>query len=237
MILPGIVSTSERENVPIKIVLFGKSGSGKTCTAATAPAPLFLDSEGGTLPLARADVARKPTKTLREAIDVLKWLAADPEPRAYWKTLVIDSVSDLAERELAHALTVTANGKPPDGRAVYGDLATRFLDFFRLVRELPYFHVVCVAKMATREDGVTHATYYGPSMPGQKLAEALPYIFDGSYCVHVKPDRTRVLLCQTAFQHDTKDRSGGALSAEEPLNLTHIFDKIATFLTIGEKNG
>ena len=85
-IIRGIIQSAQ------KIVIYGPEGIGKSTLASKFPAPLFLDTEGGTKHL---DVARLKTPTswtmLLQQIDYFK---ADP---MQFQTLVIDT-ADWAER-------------------------------------------------------------------------------------------------------------------------------------------
>ena len=70
---------------------------------------------------------------------------------------------------------------------------------------------------------------YGPSAPGQKIAENLPYFFDEVFALqNWKDDEGNF---KSAFQtrrdaqYEAKDRSG-ALALAEPANLDDIRSKI-----------
>jgi len=75
---------------PLRVVLYGVEGIGKSTFGADAPAPVFLGAEDGT---AHLDVARFPQpRTWGEAIDVLRVLCTDSHD---FKTLVVDTVDWL----------------------------------------------------------------------------------------------------------------------------------------------
>ena len=77
---------------PIKTVIYGSEGIGKSTLASQFPDPLFIDTEGGT---AQMDVARldRP-KNWDELVSTVNEVAATPD---CCKTLVIDT-ADWAER-------------------------------------------------------------------------------------------------------------------------------------------
>lgn len=88
---------------PQKAVLYGPEGIGKTTLAAAFPAPVFLDTEGGTDHL---DVVRFPeVKTWADATRAIEQLASTPHT---FKTLVIDTV-DWLEKRLAEDICRRAN--------------------------------------------------------------------------------------------------------------------------------
>lgn len=88
---------------PQKAVLYGPEGIGKTTLAAAFPAPVFLDTEGGTDHL---DVVRFPeVKTWADATRAIEQLAGAPHA---FKTLVIDTV-DWLEKRLAEDICRRSN--------------------------------------------------------------------------------------------------------------------------------
>ena len=75
---------------PQKAVVFGPEGIGKSTLAAQFPAPVFLDTEGGTHHL---DVARLPAPKSWD--DVTKAVTALATEAHEFKTLVLDTVEQL----------------------------------------------------------------------------------------------------------------------------------------------
>jgi GTPase SAR1 family protein len=88
---------------PQKAVLFGPEGIGKSTLAAQFPAPVFLDTEGGTHHL---DVARLPAP--KSWADVVSGIAALATEAHDFKTLVIDT-ADWLEKLLVDHVCKTAN--------------------------------------------------------------------------------------------------------------------------------
>lgn len=82
--------TTGVEKTPIKTVIYGAEGVGKTSLAAKFPNPLFLDTEGGT---SRLNVRRIKIKNWDELLASVKEVIANPE---VCKSLVIDT-ADWAE--------------------------------------------------------------------------------------------------------------------------------------------
>lgn len=89
-----------RQQRPLRIVIYGVDGIGKSSFAACAPAPIFLAAEDGT---AHLDVTRFPMpeswNDIMEAIGVLY-----DQPHEF-KTLVIDS-ADWAEQIARDAVCI-----------------------------------------------------------------------------------------------------------------------------------
>lgn len=77
---------------PLKCVVYGPEGVGKSTFAAQAPNPLFIDTEGGT---DRLDVARLPVpSSLSMLMEQLQWVKNNV---GCCQTLVLDT-ADWAER-------------------------------------------------------------------------------------------------------------------------------------------
>lgn len=77
---------------PVKVVLYGSEGVGKSTFAAQFPDPVFIDTEGGTK---RLNVARLPAPTSWQML--LDEVAETARGNVPCKTLVIDT-ADWAER-------------------------------------------------------------------------------------------------------------------------------------------
>ena len=84
--------TTGKQNRPLKVVLYGSEGIGKSTVASQFPDPLFIDTEGGTgfLDVRRID---RP-QGWEELIAIVREVAATPD---ICKTLVLDT-ADWAER-------------------------------------------------------------------------------------------------------------------------------------------
>lgn len=82
--------TTGVEKTPIKTVIYGAEGVGKSSLAAKFPNPLFLDTEGGT---SRLNVRRIRIGGWEELLETVKEIIATPE---VCKTLVLDT-ADWAE--------------------------------------------------------------------------------------------------------------------------------------------
>src|SRR5438067_747525 len=88
---------------PQKAVLYGPEGIGKSTLATQFPAPVFLDTEGGTHHL---DVPRLPDpKKWDEVTAAVQALATEPHE---FKTLVFDTI-DWLEKLLVEDVCKRAN--------------------------------------------------------------------------------------------------------------------------------
>lgn len=205
----------------IKMAIYGPPGVGKTVLGATAPRPIIIDAERGTLSIADQDLDLIEISTFDDLEEAYDFLCTKKAKKKY-DTCVIDSGSEVAEYVLADL-----KKSMKDGRQAYMALGERALEIFRMFRDLD-MHVVfiCKAKIST-SDGVEMNR---ASFPGQALVEKVPYLFDELLALRIMQDDDedggyRYLQTQPSFNWDAKDRSGTLDDMEEP-DLTKIFKKI-----------
>lgn len=219
-------------NRGVKMAVYGRSGMGKTMLAATLPTPIVIGSaEAGLLSLSKANQLRVfgtavdmdvyELATLDDLVEFHEWMS---HPECPYASIVLDSVSEIAERVLSNALK-----QVKDPRQAYGELQEKMTDVFKLFRDIDGKHVLFVAKEQPNKDGCTPLMI--PAMPGSRLGAAMPYLVDEVFHIDVAttPDGTlyRLLQTQPSVQFDAKDRSGALDPIEEP-NLSKLIAKIVS---------
>lgn len=204
----------------IKALVYGRAGIGKTRLCATAPGPIIISAEGGTLSLRDKDIPMFKITKLDDLNAALQYLTG-PAGASYY-TICLDSISEIAEKVLTNAKAGTK-----DGRQAYGILADQMWATIRAFRDIAGKCVVMTAKAAYVKDhnGVLK---WGPSMPGNQLTQGLPYFFDevfhlGKYAG--AGGEFEALQTRADLQYDAKDRSGALDHFEYP-DLTQVFNKI-----------
>ena len=220
----SIVSTKgASEDHGIKALIYGKAGAGKTSLAKTAPNPIILSAESGILSLRDVELPMIKIETVDDLSEAHEWLESSADAKQF-QTVFIDSISEIGETVLANA-----KRQVKDPRQAYGELIEKMTMLIRSFRDLSGFHVVMLAKQEPTKDEMTGVVLYGPSMPGAKLGNQLPYLFDEVFRLGIgkTQDGTlyRFFQTQPDFQYEAKDRSG-VLDAMEMPDLTHIFNKI-----------
>lgn len=225
----------------IKILVHSMAGVGKTVLCATAQEPtLIINAESGMLSLAqnkyKLQAEGSPTfdpsyckvatiKTLDELSEIYDMLEADlqsDKPAFQW--VCLDSITEIAEVCLKNELS-----KSRDPRAAYGQLQSTVLDILKAYRDLLYYDVLFSCKQQRVTDNETGVTSYLPMMPGSKLHQQIPYIFDEVFALRVGKDEDgdpfTFIQAVRDIQYEAKDRSG-ALSDCEPPSLKMIKEKI-----------
>lgn len=142
-------------NAPVRGVIYGPEGIGKSTFASQWPAPLFIDAERGTM---RLDVDRVQPLSWTAMGQIVDELAAAP---GGYKTLIFDT-ADWAEKMLVeHVLATipTEKGKLVESIEGYGfgkgythlaDGWKKFLDRIGRMQAANGMHVVFLAHAALR---------------------------------------------------------------------------------------
>ncbi len=220
----------------IKVLIYGNAGMGKTLLAATAPAPVLLSAESGLLSLSKRNIERVygvdtpgitydiPViiiKTVEDISAAYTWLTTSKDAQGF-QTIVIDSISEIAE-------VILANAKPQvkDARLAYGTMMEQMANTVRLFRDQPknvYF--TAKSELVKDENGVAQ---YAPSLPGNKMSQQIPYwldeVFNLGMGTTADGSEYRYLRTSPTMKFTAKDRSGSLEAMEEP-HLGKIFSKI-----------
>lgn len=214
--------TGDVSALNVRLLVYGAAGAGKTSLIPTLPSPLVLSAEGGLLSIKGADVPFIEIKSMDDLKEAYQWLT-ESEEAAQFKSVALDSISEIAEVVLT-AEKATAK----DPRQAYGALQDQMQMIIRAFRDLPGKHVYFSAKMEKAQDE-TGRILYAPSMPGNKLAQQLPYFFDEVLALRVEKDAEgvpqRALMCASDGLWSAKDRSG-RLDAWEGPDLGAVIEKI-----------
>jgi len=205
----------------IKLLVYGSSGSGKTRLISTLPNPITLSAEGGLLSLAAYELPYVTIDNMVSLREAYTWLIQSDEATPF-QTVCLDSISEIAEVVLTSEKKINK-----DPRKAYGEMADQMADLIRAFRDIKK-HVYMSAKLDKTQDE-TAKMLYGPSMPGQKTGQAIPYFFDEVLALRIEKDSDGVT--QRALMTDgdgawlAKSRSG-KLSPWEPPDLGQIIRKI-----------
>ena len=217
-----IISTKDYAANGIKMLVHGQAGIGKTCLCASLPRPIIISVESGLLSLAPLDLPAIEVASLDDLEEAFRW-ATESEESKNFDSICLDSISEIAEIVLSNE-----KGKEKDPRKAYGNMQDMMMDLVRSFRDIPGKNIYMSAKQERIQDE-SGRILYGPSMPGQKLAQQLPYLFDEIFCYQIVKDQNgvpqRVLLTQPDGISQAKDRSGKLDMWEVP-ELGAIVNKI-----------
>lgn len=212
----------------VKCLIYGISGSGKTSSLATLPnlsRTLIASAESGLLSLAERGAGMDVAEI--GCPDDLRGIYAfltESEDAKKYDSVALDSLTEMAQQILAEELS---NSK--DGRKAYGEMNNRVSRIVRLFRDLPNRNVILICQQEKQADE-SGKIFYGPSMPGKTVSQALPYYFDLVACQRVRTEADGTVLRSFQFastdeMHIAKDRSG-KLDQFEECDWSKIFNKL-----------
>lgn len=214
-------STAQVQQNGVKVVVYGMSGAGKTSLISTLPNPIVISAEAGLLSLSGTDIPYIEVSSYNDLKEAYQYIVG--ENGQQYQSIAIDSISEIGEVVLAHEKQVNK-----DGRAAYGEMATQVLELMRAFRDISGKHVYFSAKCEKAQDEAGRMLY-APSMPGNKLAQQIPYLVDEVLALRVEKDAEgitqRALMCQSDGLWQAKDRSG-KLDAWEAPDLGAVIAKI-----------
>ena len=229
--------TTSSDIKKVNLLLYGRSKLGKTPLAATAPKPIFLDVEKRMVSLSGQNVPRieiNNWKDFKKSIKFLKGEGGKP-----YKTVVVDSLSELAQQRFAVHEENPEMAKNKFEK--YSEIYKEIVWAIRELKSLPH-NIVCIAKLKPIE--LEGEEKYRPLFPGRGLTPEIPYLFDCIFALVAydqeeddkKPvhERGKVLLTKP-----TENYEGGSpdcVDKIEVLNLTTIFDKILSGKTKTKKD-
>ena len=198
-------STSDVHTNGLKVCVYGASASGKTSLISTAPDPIIISAESGLLSLSGFNIPYIEVNTQEDLAEAYKWATSSKEADQF-QTIALDSISECAE------MILSAEKKTnKDARMAYGNMAEQVIDLIKAFRDISGKHVYFSAKIERTQDE-TGKLLWSPSMPGNKLSQQIPYLFDEVFCLRVERgadgEIERALQTGPDQSYVAKDRSG-----------------------------
>jgi len=219
----------------LSMLVHGAAKAGKSSLLATAPPPrLILDVESSArfLPVAPIvwddfgkappafdeswDTVIAPILTWKDAEDVARWLKSSPHP---FKSVIIDSVSELQQRHITHVAGVNQLTQQH-----WGDVFRTVGGYIRDLRDLTAHRERPLAFMGMTAMTKQIEGMWKPWANGQ-LQTILPYVLDVTGYIWVEQERinkddpqsptveVRKLLTRRTTQFEAGERVGGKLPA------------------------
>lgn len=198
----------------LKILIYGDSGSGKTCFACSFPGPIYVFDFDNKVSSAASHLQGSEQLNL---IDYDSYAPVDAKGTSGeaanrklgelkkdnpYKTIVLDSLTTFGDEMMKYLMRINTGIKRPSTQGVqmptlqdYG-IARNF--FKQLIQELLGFNcnVIVTAHVQTEKDELTGQILRSPMFAG-KLAKELPIYFaevyhsfvkDGKYMAQTKTD-------------------------------------------------
>ena len=165
----------------VKVLCYGAAGAGKTSLIKTLPNPIVLSAEGGLLSIQDADLPYIEITDMATLQEAYKWLTESADAKGF-QSVALDSISEIAEVVLNAEKKATK-----DPRQAYGAMQEQMADIIRAFRDISGKNVYMSAKLEKTQDEQGRILY-GPSMPGNKAGQALPYFYDEVLALRVEKD-------------------------------------------------
>lgn len=223
-------NTNQKPTI-VKALLYGGPGVGKTHFAGTAPNPLFIDTDKGMNTILRMNktipyvTIERGEKVYPRIMDILKGLKEEKTIKDYTvKTLVIDSMSKLADFLLIEAMKFPANGRPAKVPNVdkpdwddYNALQSRAKNIIGTAQDMG-LHVIAICGEKLERDEI-RGTFVGrPNIVGG-YRETIAHDFDELYYMTTKNTQSGIeyLLYSVEYTYfKAKSRLGVAQKITDP---------------------
>jgi hypothetical protein len=161
-------------NLKLKVLLYGKSGTGKTTFACSFPRPYIFDFDNGMLSQRGKDVEFDTVTDYGSVGLQLSKL----ESSCPYETVVLDSITTMQELHMNYILA--QNGKKMPTMNEWNILISNTTDLFMRLTALKR-HLVVIAHEQLIQDEITGEVLYRPIIAGKKTADRLPLWFDECY--------------------------------------------------------
>lgn len=195
-----------------KSIIYGPAGSAKTPIAATAPRPLMLITEPGTLSMKESNIPAYEAYDVKTLNDFFAWFRSSKDINNY-DTFCIDSVSQMCEMILTDELR---NNK--DGRKAYGELSRKSMEIMNGLYYTKQKHLYLIFKEQKLDENGTITKR--PFIPGQDLPVKIPHLFDFILRLSktVVPNVGEVLSfqCNGSYNVMARNRTGNLDDFEPP---------------------
>ncbi len=232
-----IQSVANVKHGPIKTLIYGAPGSGKTFSASTLPhsETLVLSSESGLLTLSRFPLIQTINlcesdegKPLNDAAkvsrlnEVFTFLNKE-ETKKMFKHIVVDSITEIGDFVLN-----TWKEKFPkkaDSYDLWGGYGAAMVKIIKDFRDLTHYNTVILALEEYDKDDQSRM-FFGPKLAGTTPRDMLAPAFDEVFRLTTDgKNGPRYFITKNDGLTRAKDRSD-RLAATEEANLSKIFEKI-----------
>lgn len=220
-----ITSTKDVASGSANILVYARSGAGKTTLASTILGKhVIYNIEGGLLSVADFDIDTVKCKgaNATEKIGHLRDFIGFAMAEGY-EAITFDSLTEISEMFVEFAASVY----PEERNALqkWGHYTTSFKAFLKYVRDLDItIYFTCLEKDIKDNVGIKSCV---PDIAGS-LATKINALFDYVFTVveqEIEEKTIRMLLTTNSGKYGCKDRSG-KLNAYEPMDLGLIINKV-----------
>lgn len=172
-------------NMKVKVLIYGKSGTGKTSFGCGFPQPYVVDFDNGMLSQRGRDVEFDLYKG-KSAYQDFDFKLKELETNCPYETIVLDSITTMQEAKMDMILQMTKKKIPTQYEWMV--LLDGMKDLFTRLTKIDK-HIVVIGHEMLVQDEITGEIMYMPVTYGKKFPSQLPLFFDEVYRAQVSRDK------------------------------------------------
>lgn len=202
-----------KTNEYIKVLVYGHSGTGKTCLASTFPLPIFYADFDGKVASAARFQGSNPERLKQMEFEDFRFSPSVSVPNSYgkfltylarleelsavtdgpfpFKTIVLDSLTTMSDAMIPYLLKKHSDIKRAipgvPGQQDWGMILFEMKNVVKRLLALPC-NVVFIGHIKDTKDEITGAVEYKVALAGQ-AADALPILLEEVYRSYVETDK------------------------------------------------
>jgi len=185
------------KDIKLKMLIYGRSGTGKTSFACCFPKPYVFDFDNGMLSQRGVDAEYDTYTDWNTAEHKFKELESNCE----YGTIVIDSITTMQEYMMQSVLKLSGRAKPT--LQEWGTLINMLQDILMRATKLAP-HVIVTAHEQIIQDDITSEVLILPLIVGKKLPGQITIWFDEAYRLQVGRDKESKPIYQMLTKASTK---------------------------------
>ena len=212
MDIKDIKKIKKLEDVLLRVLIYGESGTGKTRAAATFPDPYFFDFDGGMLSVRKALIdgkidgktyGREDWRDFRKDWDEIR---KAPKHRTY----VFDSLTTMADSIGYYFQKQKGNVNEGLTLPQYGLIFNRLSGLMYEAIEIKA-NIVMLAHVQEQLDETTGALKELPLVSGRKFPDRLPIWFDEVFKQEMRKDKDKGFVPMWIVKHSRKSKAKSRL--------------------------
>ena len=215
------------EGIKLKVLVYGKSGTGKTTFGCSFPKPYVFDFDGGMLSQRGRDIEYDTFKDYASFCLKLDQVEKDPNI----ETLVLDSVTTMQEDMMANICKLNKRLTPTLHE--WGLLVAGLQELFGRMT-MSKKHLVIIAHEQMMQDEVTSEVWILPLVVGKKLPGQIPLWFDEVYRMSMGKNKEGSTVSQAITTADVRYSAKSRLGVLEPMEVNLTYQKIMDKLKGGK---
>jgi phage nucleotide-binding protein len=219
-----IKNTREVHNDGVKVLLFGKSGIGKSTQFGTLEGKtLILSAESGLLVLKDKDIDVVDITSIGDLAEVYTALV---DGTLEYDNIGLDSLSEIGDILIQELENDDYYGDPTNAFPKWGEYSKRIIKIVRMFRDLKGFNVIFTALAESVE--ANGSIKYLPMIPAKKAQAKLVSLFDEVMYYDFDKDGNRVIHTSGSNMFEAKSRGGleSSYTINDEVNLGSLIAKI-----------